>query len=109
MKRREKLNCPNCGAPIAAEKCPYCGAVIYDFSCIDTKGVNWIKIKHHGRVLMCKAYMLGTEIETTLRHTDYYSDNRPVSYIRNTPNVELSMRFMVIPDDDGVLYRSVEV
>ena len=24
-------NCPNCGAPIETEKCPYCGTTLYTF------------------------------------------------------------------------------
>lgn len=25
-------NCPNCGAPIETEKCPYCGTIFLDFA-----------------------------------------------------------------------------
>ena len=32
---REKLNCPNCGAPLVSEKCQYCGTLFYDFSAIE--------------------------------------------------------------------------
>lgn len=108
-KERKLFNCPNCGAPIAAEKCPYCGTMIYDFSSIDTKEVNWIKIKHNGRVFMCRARMMDTTVETA----PHYYAPRPYdllnSYIMQSMTAELSMRFMIIPDEQGVLYKTVEV
>ena len=32
---RDRLNCPNCGAPITSTKCPYCGSVFFDFVTLD--------------------------------------------------------------------------
>ena len=29
---RDKLNCPNCGAPITGVECPYCGSVVTEFN-----------------------------------------------------------------------------
>lgn len=45
----ERLNCPNCGAPIEIEsnKCPYCGTYYFDLSCIDIDGQEpfYLKLK----------------------------------------------------------------
>lgn len=32
MRKKSELNCPNCGAPITGEYCPYCGSVFYDWA-----------------------------------------------------------------------------
>jgi hypothetical protein len=108
-KERKLFNCPNCGAPIAAEKCPYCGTVIYDFSCIDTEEVNWIKIKHNGRVFMCRARMLTTTVEAAPHYYTPSPCGVPHSYVMQSMSAELSMHFVIIPDEQGVLYKSVEV
>ena len=108
MKQREETNCPNCGAPIAAEKCPYCGTMIWDFSCIDAKEVNYIKVKTNGRIYIAKAYL--TEQGIQLRHgfDDYYREiaGRYLE-IQRTPDMDLTLRFSIIPDADGVMYREV--
>ena len=42
---RDVLNCPNCGAPVTSEKCPYCGTLFYDFSAIEVGKPCFLKIK----------------------------------------------------------------
>lgn len=42
---RDQLNCPNCGAPITSEQCPYCGTLFYDFSAIEIGKPCFLKIK----------------------------------------------------------------
>jgi hypothetical protein len=36
MRKKSELNCPNCGAPITGEYCPYCGSVFYDWAALDS-------------------------------------------------------------------------
>ena len=38
-------NCPNCGAPIETEKCPYCGTVFLDFAAMDADQPFYMKVK----------------------------------------------------------------
>lgn len=42
---RDKLNCPNCGAPLNGEKCPYCGTTFYDFSSIEDGKPCYMRIR----------------------------------------------------------------
>ena len=42
---RDLLNCPNCGAPITAEKCPFCGSVFLDFAAIQVGAPSYVKFK----------------------------------------------------------------
>jgi hypothetical protein len=81
---RDQFNCPNCGAPIASDICPYCGTAFLDWSCIDERKENWIKIKFNGQIRLVKARMtyLGFEYdapETTLLCDDqkYFSIQSP--------------------------------
>ena len=46
-------NCPNCGAEMSGEKCPYCGTVLYDFGNIDLERPQYIKIRHGGKIFIC--------------------------------------------------------
>lgn len=109
MAKREMLNCPNCGAPITAEKCQYCGAVFYDFSSIDTDTVNYIKIKHNGRVFICRALLLQQAVTVNPRYADYFMDDRPYFAVQLEPSMEMTLHFQIIPDDQNILYKSVEV
>ena len=38
-------NCPNCGAPLTGFKCPYCGAIIFDFDAIEIDKPVWVNFK----------------------------------------------------------------
>ena len=38
-------NCPNCGAPITADVCQYCGTVFLDFAAIQANKPSYIKFK----------------------------------------------------------------
>lgn len=55
-------NCPNCGAPIENEKCPYCGTVFVDFAAMDTEQPFYMKIKHDGRIYILKVKMTSAEL-----------------------------------------------
>lgn len=57
-----KRNCPNCGAPITSEKCPYCGAVFMDFGSIDADKPFFLKIKHNGEFYICRVILRSTEV-----------------------------------------------
>lgn len=48
-------NCPNCGAAIEGEKCPYCGTVFIDFACVEIDKPFWLKLKVGDRIY--KAYV----------------------------------------------------
>ena len=82
----EKLNCPNCGAPITSTECPYCGTVFYDFTAISDEKPTYIKLNANRQLLCFRARMRTAEIE-------FASDALP----------EVRIDFTVLPDDAGVL------
>lgn len=63
-------NCPNCGALIETEKCPYCGTMFLDFAAMDADQPFYMKIKQDGQIYILKAKMTSTELKT--EHNDVY-------------------------------------
>jgi len=59
---KDKLNCPNCGAPITSSKCEYCGTVFHDFTNFNIQGKNVIRFNHMGRVIEAEVYSVMTEM-----------------------------------------------
>ena len=57
-------NCPNCGAPIETEKCPYCGTTFLDFAAMDADQPFYMKIKQHGKIYILKVKMTSMELNT---------------------------------------------
>ena len=88
---RDDLNCPNCGAPIRATECPYCGTVFYDFASLSFDKPTYIGIAVNGKHLACRARMTNVEIHMN-------------NYELSTASVD----FNIYPDDKGVmLYERV--
>ena len=57
-------NCPNCGAPIETEKCPYCGTIFLDFAAMDADQPFYMKIKRDGKIYILKVKMTSMELKT---------------------------------------------
>lgn len=109
LNAKGTYNCPNCGAPITAEKCPYCGTLFYDFSTIEVGKPSYIKIKHKGKIVMCKAFL--TECSFNLQNQ--YAQHRPLGALSREVIVgqtaEITMGFSVASDENGRLFTAVEV
>ena len=96
MKRH---NCPNCGAPIEATQCPYCGTVFYDFTVIDSDKPTYIRMNWHGHQMVFKAVM--QSVEVNMRSGS--------SFWRGGNEMDAIIEFMILPDDDGVLMKRTEL
>ena len=57
-------NCPNCGAPIEGDKCPYCGTEVIDLCCLDTDKPFCIKIRNNGQIMKFKVMTRSINIES---------------------------------------------
>ena len=55
-------NCPNCGAPIETEKCPYCGTMFLDFAAMDADQPFYMKVKQDGKIYILKVKMSSMEL-----------------------------------------------
>ena len=56
-------NCPNCGAPIETEKCPYCGTMFLDFAAMDADQPFYMKVKQDGKIYILKVMMSSMELK----------------------------------------------
>lgn len=52
---RDKLNCPNCGAPLDGEKCFYCGTTFYDFASLEIGTPCYIRLRFGDMKMTFKA------------------------------------------------------
>ena len=107
---REKLNCPNCGAPITGEKCEYCGTLFYDFASIELYKPSYIRIKYNGKLIIFKA------LPTCINMTQEYPSMRcletssTLKYSQlNYPSMKMNVEFQAMPDENEILYKAVEV
>lgn len=90
-----KHSCPNCGAAIESDICPYCGTHFIDFACFRLGEPFWLKIKDEdGNIFIHKVF-----IENLTKHIAYneplYCDDKYISYCAR-PATEISMDFNVI-------------
>ena len=85
---RDKLNCPNCGAPITSTECPYCGSVFYDFVTLDSTKPTYIRMVWNDQIIMSRVVMRTATINI-----------EPDAF----PAIEIE--FVAVPDDDGVTIR----
>lgn len=107
LNAKEQTNCPNCGAPITSEKCPYCGTVFYDFSCIDIGSPSYIKLKYNGRIVMCKAFVREATISIEPKFVNYQPLGGMPRELKVAERASVSIEFDVI-SDDGVLFTAVK-
>ena len=104
MEFNERLNCPNCGAPVTGEQCEYCGTIIYDFSVIDSEKPSYIKLKIHGKLYIFKALLSSIDMKLQNEPEYSYADNRVYCTAQIHEDMTVSTEFRVIVDND-ILYK----
>ena len=94
----ERFNCPNCGAPIASDVCPYCGTAFLDWSCLELHKDNWIKIKVDGKIHLIKATLMNFDIVYNSSNDNQfvYMDDKPM-YISSTQTLNLRLDLQARP------------
>lgn len=91
-------NCPNCGAPIASDICPYCGTGILDWSALELGKENWIKIKIGGEVVMIKALLSNFQVNYQCPEpVCLYENNQAYYQIRSYPDLDIEMELHAMP------------
>lgn len=85
---RDKLNCPNCGAPITSIECPYCGSVFYDFATLDSNKPTYLRLIWNEQIVTTRVVLRSTTV-----NINYYGLS------------SIDIELMAVPDDDGVTIR----
>lgn len=81
---KDLLNCPNCGAPIEKDYCPYCGSVFLDWACFDIARPTFVKIKDsRGNYRLVKLILTGINEMHEYEPIEFYADNNPYHYARS--------------------------
>ena len=95
---KDVLNCPNCGAPIQTDVCPYCGSVFLDWACFDVKTPTFVKIKNqYGHIVLMKVKPISVDYRLTMDSTYFYSDNRRVHSALTQSEVTIDAEFIAVP------------
>lgn len=99
---KKQNNCPNCGAAITEEKCPYCGVLFYDFAAMELNKPFYIKFRNGSRVYRAKVLLDSLNIHHDMDNGFCYADD--VRFLHtNIQNSHLSLELTIVPDDDHVL------
>ncbi len=85
---KDRLNCPNCGAPIEGTECPYCGTVFHDFATFAPDKPTYIRTIWHDSIITARVILKSATVE--------------FKYFEN-PSIEFE--FMAVPDDDGTIIK----
>lgn len=99
---RDKLNCPNCGAPIRGVECEYCGTMFYDFGSIDLDRPTYMRVKGPHGLAIFRAQVRDLSVDAYDNRTDFYADDN-ILYTAYCPSYSCRLEFDILPDDDGVL------
>ena len=95
---KDLLNCPNCGAPIQNDVCPYCGSVFLDWAAFDISKPTFVKVRdHQGRFLLMKVKTPHVKIDINQDVEEFYADNRKCVQVTASPNITLNAEFVAEP------------
>lgn len=96
------LNCPNCGAPVQSDICPYCGSVFLDWACFDMNRPTFVKIRNHrGHIVMMKLSPENVSIDYDYNAVEIYGDNERF-YRISEPGFEINATFRALKFRDAV-------
>ena len=108
---REKLNCPNCGAPIEHFKCPYCGTVILDFANIDINQPTYLRIRTPGtdQLMVVQAVPVQMALRQEPGKTvGLYCDNEIYRTMYQPGPCELDLHFVILPNKNGEFHINLK-
>lgn len=96
------LNCPNCGAPVQSDICPYCGSVFLDWACFDMNRPTFVKIRNHrGHIVMMKLSPEYVSINYDYNTVEIYGDNERLCRI-SKPGFEINATFRALEFRDPI-------
>lgn len=101
-------NCPNCGAPIESEKCPYCHTTILDFAALQIGEPTYVKFKMGDTYILMRLLVDMFNITPTYELSNYYDDCGGVSvsmcrYIGHGADIELHARAVMGLSDKALI------
>ena len=106
---RDKLNCPNCGAPLSSDRCGYCGTTFYDFASLEDGAPCYMRIRFGNAMMTLKAI---PHLESMTMSSDTESaydaiGNTILQFERNR-NLGIDMRFSAIAEGGTLIQMTMK-
>lgn len=97
-------NCPNCGAPIDTDKCPYCGTRFVDIADLKTGEPIWLTFEYLGKTFGVRVSLSTINVRVTQEEPDYfYRDNQVAHTISINETIDINLEGQIAPrNNDGV-------
>lgn len=108
---KDLLNCPNCGAPIQDDICPYCGSVFLDWTTFDTGKPTFVKVwdEMQGKYILLKLATYSYNITfKSAEPTFLYYNDKPY-FIKHNPDITIEAEFKCFPFFDKLSGRTVSM
>lgn len=102
MKKKEQLNCPNCGAPITGSTCDYCGSLFYDFANLELRKPSYLRLKTDDTLNIFRAVTQSVTLDRRDNEYGLYADDSLVDMMIE-PETILTITMRILPDDKGIL------
>ena len=104
---RDKLNCPNCGAPIVGIKCEYCGTQFFDIADIEIGKPGYLRMRVGNEVNKLIACPTNVDVRVERIQPMKYWHNDVVVPIKVPDDITVNIELKIIPDNDGIQLRKV--
>ena len=103
------LNCPNCGAPIQNDICPYCGSVFLDWAAFDITKPTFVKVRDlQGQILLMRLSTPNIRITIDQSSQSYfYADNLRIPIRSIFPDATIEAEFKAVPYHSKLLGKDV--
>lgn len=98
-------NCPNCGAPIDGDKCPYCGTRLVNVADLEAGEPIWLifRDRHFDNVVR-GLRVLVTGIDISAIDPDpvvFYADSKSIHWVHTTQDVTVELSGTLMPNEKG--------
>lgn len=94
---KDILNCPNCGAPIQKDYCPYCGSVFLDWASFDVNKPTFVKIKDRfGQYRLLKLAITSLTEHMSYDSARLYADDQ-IYHTICSPEYRFDAEFQALP------------
>lgn len=98
-------NCPNCGAPIDSDKCPYCGTRLINIADLEIGEKIWLIFKDRDRGVSRGVRIMVNHISVTESQdaVTFYADSEPCYFASPNLDISVSIDGTCTPNEKGVL------
>ena len=96
---RDRLNCPNCGAPLESDICQYCKTTFYDFASLEDGVPCYMRVKCGGMNITLKAIPSVQAMVHTIEYESAYDHfDRELMRFARSGGLDISVKFSAVQD-----------